>query len=172
MSEPVRRVTLETLIEQQRLHDLLVQRWCLGVDTVDWRLYKSVLSNEVEMDFPNPWSATASLPTVWKSSDWIEFVRQIEGFDATQHYISNFIYDINGNAAVVKTYLAAEHHMGNEYFTLGGRSTHTFKRTPDGWRVVKAALRPWWTKGNPALLAKAAERYAAKQAPRSQKAIV
>jgi len=96
MSYEVRRATLETLIERQQLHDLLITCWCTGVDTVNWKLYRAVLADEVEMDFPGPSSVNASLPVVWKSDDWIGFARQIEGFDSSQHCVSNFIYGFSG----------------------------------------------------------------------------
>jgi len=158
---------LKALFDQQQLHDILVGRWCIGIDTVNWKLYRSTFLDEVEAVMPNPAAPDASSSKTWKTEDWVELVRQVEGFDATQHYVSNFIYDIDGDAAVVKTYLIAEHHLGGDYFTLGGQSAHSFRRTSDGWKVVKVALVPWWTKGNQLLMAKAAERYASKQAPRS-----
>ena len=43
-------LTLETVFERQRLHDILVQRWCLGVDTSNWRLYRSAFADEVQME--------------------------------------------------------------------------------------------------------------------------
>ena len=162
---------LEAFIDRQQLHDILVARWCVGIDTVNWKLYRSAFADEVDVTMPDPASAGASLSKSWSTEHWVEFVRQIEGFDASQHYLSNFIYDIDGDTALVKTYLAAEHHLDGDYFTLGGQSTHTFERTPDGWKVVKVALIPWWTKGNKLLIAKAAERYLSNQAPRSTMAV-
>jgi len=171
VADPVNTVTLETVIEQQRLHDVLVRGWCIGVDTLNWKLYRSVLAGEVEMDFPDASTAGASTPKKWQTDAWIKLARQVEGFDATQHCVTNFIYDINGDSAVVRSYIIADHHLGGEFFTLGGQSIHTFERTAQGWRIVKVGLHPWWMKGNPALMGKAAERYLAKQAPRSAKAI-
>ena len=162
---------LEALIDQQQLHDILVRRWCIGIDTVNWKLYRSAFADEVEITMPDPSSAGTSFSKRWSTEHWVEFVRQIEGFDASQHYLSNFIYDIDGDTAVVKTYLVAEHHLGGDYFTLGGQSTHAFERMSDGWKVVKVTLLPWWTKGNQLLMAEAAERYISKQAPRSAMAV-
>lgn len=169
MEHRLRHTTLEMLVDGQHLYDLLVRYWCAGVDTVNWKLYRAILADEVEMNFPG---SSSTMPVVWKSDDWIRFARQIEGFDSTQHCVSNFTYDIHGDTALVTTYLVAEHHLGNEYFTLGGQSTHTFVRAPDSWKMIKASLQPWWTKGNSNLVAKAAERYLDNQAPRSSKAIV
>jgi len=165
-------LTLETVFERQRLHDILVQRWCLGVDTLNWKLYRSAFADEVQMEFPDPSSPGVISSKSWRVEDWVAVARRLEGFDATQHYLSNFIYHINGASAQVSSYLAAEHHLGPDYFTLGGRSTYSLERRSDDWKVVKVALAPWWMRGDQALLAKAGERYASGQAPRSTAAIL
>ena len=170
--EHLESLTLETVFDRQRLHDILVQRWCLGVDTLNWKLYRSAFAEEVQMEFPDPSSPGIISSKLWRLEDWIVVARGLEGFDVTQHYLSNFIYHINGATAEVSSYLVAEHHLGPDYFTLGGRSIFTLERGADDWKVVKVALAPWWTKGDQALLAKAGERYATGQAPRSKVAIL
>lgn len=165
-------LTSDIILERERLHDILVGRWCLGVDTLNWKLYRNTFAEEVELEFPDPSSPGVVSSKLWRVEDWVAVVRRLEGFDATQHYLSNFIYHIAGASAEVSSYLVAEHHLGSDYFTLGGRSTHILERTADGWKVVKAALAPWWMKGDQTLLAKAGERYASGQAPRSMTAIL
>src|SRR5882757_5591835 len=165
-------MTLETVLDRQRLHDILVQRWCIGADTLNWKLYRSAFADEVQMEFPDPSSPGVISSKLWRVEDWVAVARGLEGFDATQHYLSNFTYHIHGASAEVSSYLAAEHHLGLDYFTLGGRSTYSLERSADDWKVVKVALAPWWTKGDQTLLAKAGERYASGQAPRSKAAIL
>jgi len=160
-------LTMETLIEQQRLYDLIVRCWCVGVDTLDWKLYRSVLADEIEMHFPDPSDAGKAAPKRWLADDWVQVARGAEGFDATQHCVSNFIFDFDGNSAAVTSYLVASHQLGGAVFTLGGQSVHGFERTAEGWKIVKVAVRPWWMTGDPTLMGKAGERFLSKQAPRS-----
>jgi hypothetical protein len=164
--------TLENVFERQRLYDLLVQRWCLGVDTLDWKLYRSAFADKVQMEFPDPSSPGVISSQLWRAEDWVTVARRLEGFDATQHHLSNFVYHVDGASAEVSAYLVAEHHLGPDHFTLGGRSTYCLERSGEDWKVVKVALAPWWTKGDQVLLAKAGERYASGQAPRSAAAIL
>ncbi|WP_165191620.1 nuclear transport factor 2 family protein [Caulobacter soli] len=160
------------MIERQNLNDLLVGRWCLGADTLNWKLYRSAFDDAVEMDFPDASNPSVSSSRVWRIDEWIAYARLLEGFDVTQHYLSNFRYQVTESAAEVSTYLIAEHHLGGRHFTLGGQSTHTLKRGAEGWKVVKVALTPWWTRGDQTLPAEAGARYAAGQAARSATAIL
>jgi hypothetical protein len=162
---------MQTASERDHLYDLIVGRWCLGIDTLDWKLYRSAFADAVHVEFPDPLSPVIVKSKHWRTDDWIDIVRRVEGFDSTQHFLSNFRFQVDGDAAEVSSYLLAEHHLDGDHFTLGGQSSHSLKRGADGWQVVKVALRPWWTKGDQALLARAVERYASGRAPRSATAV-
>jgi hypothetical protein len=167
------RPRLDSLIEQQHLVDLLVQRWCLGVDKVNWQLVRSIhAEDEIEVNYYSPALPGVPPPRKWKTDEWLEFCRQIEGFDVTQHCLTNFSFDISPDLAVVKSYLTAEHQLNSQSYLVGGQYTHTFRRTVQGWRLFKVALDPWYTRGDQALFVAAAERYTKGVAPRSKLAIL
>ena len=165
-------MTLATVLDRQSLHDILVQRWCLGADTLNWKIYQTAFAEEVQIEFPDHMSPGIVSSKIWRIEDWVAAGRRLEGFDATQHCLSNFIYHIDGASAVVSSYIVAEHHLGPDSFTVGGQSTYNFQRRTNDWKVVKVTLSPWWTRGDQTLLGKAAERYASGQAPRSAAAIL
>jgi hypothetical protein len=162
----------ETLIEREKIRDILVGYWCTGTDTVNWKMYRSVFADDFEGQLPNLSPPGSPPPEPLNADEWMNLARQVEGFDATQHVVSNLVYDISGDTAVVTAYLVAEHHLSGESFVLGGQSAHTLSRTPEGWKVTKVSINPWWTRSEAGLMAKAAERYASGLAPRSALAVV
>lgn len=85
-------------------------------------------------------------------------------YDRTQHIASGVITDTDAvgerataswNALMTHVHHdAALQDLGGEadpLFTVGGRFEAELRRTPDGWRFSRIAVRPVWTKGQPPL---------------------
>ena len=76
--------------------------------------------------------------------------------DASQHFVSNFESDVQGDRAAASCYLQAQHVRrgtpGGDLFTVAGIYVDTLARTSEGWRIVTRELRRLWTAGNPDVL--------------------
>lgn len=157
MKQPL---TVERLIERAEIIDVLAYQFCQGVDTADWPLYRSAFTEEVYADFYDPNLKHVPKPKVMKSDDWIAFCASVmNGFDATQHNLNNFIFNFESDGTVtVKAYVISEHHLGNDNNSIGGQYTFKFKRTDQGWKCFNYGVRTIWQKGNQALFEQAMAR--------------
>jgi ketosteroid isomerase-like protein len=78
--------------------------------------------------------------------------RALDPLDMSQHRFSSIDVQLDGDRAISKTYLAAEHVKDGERYTVGGHYVDAWKRTPKGWRITQRQLVPTWTEGNPEVL--------------------
>lgn len=89
-------------------------------------------------------------------------------YDRTQHIASGIVTDVDVDAdadadaepatASWNALMTHVHHdstltelggSADPLFTVGGRFEAGLRRTPDGWRFNRVAVRPIWTKGQP-----------------------
>ncbi|MFJ4472378.1 nuclear transport factor 2 family protein [Streptomyces sp. NPDC089424] len=77
-------------------------------------------------------------------------VEAVERFVRTQHMASGILVDAEGERADVSWNAHMTHvHEDGSLFTVGGRFDAEVRRTPDGWRFSRMAVRPVWTQGRP-----------------------
>jgi len=153
--------TLKWLKDRADIQDV-VHRYPTGIDTRDWKLFRSIFADQLVMDF----SSYSGGPVQHLSGD--EWVAQCEalhpGFDATQHVLSNFVIDLAGDRATVTVYMKAEHFIANtegeNYHTLGGYYVHQLERGADGWKIHATTLNVTWSRGNRDVYRLAMERVA------------
>lgn len=124
---------LQFLLDRTAISDVQL-RYATGVDTRDWRLFRSCFTDEIETDFS---SAAGSPPQRVKADDWVELVRRtINGMKATQHMITNQVITLNGDEATCVAYVQARHHLPNETGgsdqVMYGYYTNRFVRTAGG----------------------------------------
>lgn len=152
---------LQTLSDRAELSEL-IYRYAFGIDTRDWELFRSIFADELHMDFS---SYSGSPGTDMSGDDWVAGCRRmLPGFDATQHVLSNFMYDISGDEATVTVYMQAEHFIANQLgdasHTLGGYYVHRCRRGAAGWKIHATTLNVTWSRGNRHVYQLAAERVA------------
>lgn len=131
------------LIEQTIL------KYATSADTRDWDLLKSILTPELDIDF-----TTAGGPAMTVTSE--QYVSQvtslIPGFDVTQHKLTNFVIDINGDTASTVVYMQAEHFVleGSEHIdrAVGGYYSHKLKKVNDEWKICSLKLTATWGRGD------------------------
>ena len=156
---PIDENELREMLDRQEISDTIM-KYATGIDRRNWPLYRSIFADEVEFDFS---SFSGTPAAVMKADDWVSNVSALQdGFDATQHVLTNFVYDISGDDAIVDVYMKAEHFLTNDQgdnsVALGGFYTHRLRRGPDGWKIDKCKLTVTWNRGNRALYQMAAER--------------
>jgi hypothetical protein len=154
---------LKELADRMAITDL-IHRYASGIDMRDWALYRSIFADEVFMDFS---SYSGAPGTKMGADDWVAGCqRMLPGFDATQHSLTNFVYDIRDDEATVTVYMQAEHFiantLGDASHTLGGYYLHRLRRGGDGWRIHATTLTVLWSRGNRHVYQLAAERVAAR----------
>ncbi|MGE4429693.1 MAG: nuclear transport factor 2 family protein [Sphingobium sp.] len=164
-------IDVRTLQDREALRDILSEKWCRGVDKLNWKLIRTMYEDEVTVFFHDPALPGVPEPRVWPVDEWLHFCRAIEGFDVTSHHLSNYRFEIEGDAATVNSYLWAQHILNDESYVVGGEYTHKFHRTGAGWKLNHIQLEIWWTTGEARLFEQAMEMAHAGRAPRSAGAI-
>lgn len=128
------------------------------IDQREWESLGDVFSDEVKLDYTSlnggePGTVTSKeLVTAWSGL--------LGNFAATQHLLSNFLVDVQGDTAVTTAMFQATHRMPNEHggplWTLGGTYRIDLERTPGGWRINGIVMTTTWADGNQHLFARAA----------------
>ena len=139
---------LRELLDRAEISDVL-HRYATGLDRQDWELYRSIFTDEIELDF----ESVGIRAGIRRADDWVKRARELfAGFTATQHTSSNHVHDIRGDQASCVSNMQAEHFVGagaRDRWTIGGYYTNELVRTPAGWKLRKVTLTLTWSRGNP-----------------------
>jgi ketosteroid isomerase-like protein len=128
-----------------------LSNYCLAVDTRDFALLDSVLTEDVDCIFQT--GAQTGRANV---KDFISGV--LATLTATQHNLTSSVVTGDGDHATGKTYLLVQHVKdgieGGNTLLMGGTYHDEFRREPAGWRIARRQLIGTWRTGNPAVLAR------------------
>ncbi|PXW35996.1 UNVERIFIED_CONTAM: SnoaL-like protein [Williamsia faeni] len=141
----------------------LMARFARGIDLRDWELYRSVFTEEIEIDYSSYRPGNAG---PFKADDWVQRGRMLfPGLTASQHFLSNLDITVDGDRGTVISYVRAEHVLpntaGDAMFTIGGYYTDSVVRVDGEWKICRKQLTVLWNSGNPQVLTMARERAAA-----------
>ena len=150
---------LRRLTDQAAVCDTLY-RFAAGIDRRDWRLYRSVFTDEIELDYG---SYRAGNTGPMAADAWVDRARLLfTGLDASQHCLYNPRVSVAGDTASCEIYVQAEHVLRDcpdgDWWTLGGWYSDRLVRAGDGWKIRGKKLTVAWTRGNRGIMALAAER--------------
>lgn len=135
----------------------LVNRLFMSADVRDWQAYRSLMTEEVTLDF----GGVGPHATGTRGADQVarDAERVIGPVYLTQHMVSNHLVSITGDEASVEFYEHALHYhpaLGSDEtintWVLYGHGVRTARRTGDGWRLTGAVLTIRHQTGNPGLL--------------------
>lgn len=134
-------------------------RYGLGLDTRDWDLYRSIFTDDIDVDFS---SYDGSDARTIAADDWIARAKVLfTGLDSSHHQMTNPLVDVDGDDAELTMYLQAQHLLvdpaGDPLFTIGGYYRDRLVRTDTGWRLCAVQLNVLWTAGNRDLMRRAAQ---------------
>lgn len=152
------------LADRAEISDLICN-YARSVDTRDWPLFRSCFADEIEADF----SSLGDMGFFRGSADeWVELARGlIENLDATQHLMGNIQVEIDGDRAIARCYVQAQHvraeDLGGNLYIIAGHYRHEMIRTAQGWRSQRYSLTKQWTSGNRFLFTAAIERAKARR---------
>ncbi|MBI1180151.1 MAG: hypothetical protein GC201_06300 [Alphaproteobacteria bacterium] len=143
---------LQELKDREALREAVLA-FATAVDSLDMDLYRAAFAEEAEFDVS---SFSGQPAAVVRVADWAAGMEGfLRGFDATQHILSNFAFEIAGDRATVIAAMQAEHFRpnreGDSSVTLGGDYVFRLARTPAGWKITGFRLDARWHRGNLAL---------------------
>lgn len=152
-------MTHDDLIDRANITDHVL-KYATGIDRHQWALYRSIFADEITLDFSS-WSGDPASKT--PADDWVAGVRAtLEPFDATQHVLTNFVINLDGDSATCTCYMAAHHHLvvdgDRQMHSIGGYYIHELERAGDGWLIHKTNLNVTWEMGDRGLFELAAKR--------------
>jgi 3-phenylpropionate/cinnamic acid dioxygenase small subunit len=132
----------------------LLHRHAEGMDLRDWPGFRSVFTQEVDIDYE---SHRPGQRFTTSADEWTAHVsRRLGRIRATQHALSNIRVFVDGDSARATAYVRADHLEdrpgGKATFTIVGRYDDRLVRTADGWRICAVRLDSWWHTGDRAVL--------------------
>jgi len=151
-----RNLDLQEIIDRQEIVDLLT-RYTVALDSQDWALLKTCFTDDAVADYGPEAGRHEGYPAIEKIVQWY-----LEGLDASQHLIGNFVIEVDGNRARSTCYLQAQHYLldteGGDTYTVGGTYEDDLIRTDEGWKIKYRRLHTTWKQGNEALFEAAQAR--------------
>lgn len=120
---------LTSLAERVRIIEL-VNRFGMAIDLRDWESFRSLFANPVEFDYSSIGETAGTL----QPDDIVSTARRdLGGFQATQHMITNHQVEVLNDAATCYAHVRAQHFLPNDLgeptFEMGGYYTVGLVRT-------------------------------------------
>jgi 3-phenylpropionate/cinnamic acid dioxygenase small subunit len=144
---------LQLLLDRMAITEL-VQCYATGVDSRDWKLFRSIFTDDIEVWLGSASAGEATLRRV-NADKFTERASRIIGrFAVTQHLLSNHRIEVHGDEATCVVYMQARHFPRQEdahqaVWDIGGYYTHHLARTAAGWKIAKYTLTVTWTENTP-----------------------
>lgn len=166
-------MTAETVTPEERAAIIDVYNaYAEGIDSKNWAMVRQCFADEVCIDYGDTSAGSGNPDEPRRADDWIPVLQSvINGFDYTQHTITNHRFAREGARIVCRAYMTADHVIladpgfteakAEEVATVVGEYTNTCELTAEGWKIVRSRLDMAWSKGNSALFAVAVTRAAA-----------
>ncbi len=143
------KILQEMLDKEAIMQNQYQYAWC--VDTKNWEEFANVFSDDlvVDMRYRFPDKPVAH----YAPKEWAENVKKIvSGLQATQHFMSNFKIDVDGDTATCRCYVRAMHFLpnmdGDPWMQCFSLYNNKYKRTEKGWKISFLKITHWWWEGN------------------------
>lgn len=118
--------------DRQDICELLV-RYATGIDRRDWPLFRTVFTDDCELDYGEigSWSGVDAV------TDFMEKVHAMAGH--TLHRLSNQAVGVDGDKAVARTYVDALIMAADNQTGVNGIGFYDDEivRTSAGWRIAR-----------------------------------
>jgi SnoaL-like domain len=135
-------------------------RYADAVDRMDWEQYRSLFTEDVMVAATSSLAAPAVDYESLSADEWVERVAtMIPGLAATQHAMFNPRAEIDGDRAVLTTYMRADHFLNfeddNAWYAIGGCYRDHMVHADGVWKIERMRLDLFWTRGNRDILTRA-----------------
>jgi len=141
-------------------------RYAYALDGRDWEQYRSLLADEVVVDFRG--LGYRGEPRRRSAESWVAQVRALlDGFTVTQHVMSNPVVEEAGSEVSLTAYLTAHHVLDagdppERHYTIGGRYEDRLRHEHGRWQFSALTLHSLWTSGAAQIMTEAAARVRAR----------
>ena len=128
---------LQLVLDKLAIQEIAV-RYAAGADQRRWDLWEQIFTDPIEL-FMSPRSQETRRISRAK---WVELEKSIvESYAATQHALSNFMIDIDGDKAICQVNVQARHFVKDtqSHDGYGYYSFHMI-RTAEGWKINKYGI--------------------------------
>ena len=133
-------------MDQQEISDRLeisdlLARYARAVDTKDWTLWRTVFTEDAQLDYRSAGGPVGGREEV---GTWLE--EALAPFPMTQHLITNVEVVIDGDTAHARAlFFNPMTFPGHEEpSSCGGSYDHDLVRTPEGWRSERLLEQNAW----------------------------
>lgn len=144
-------------------------QYAQGLDTKDWLMVRDCFADEVLIDYGDLSSATGDAAVPRQADDWVKHLQSvINGFDITQHIITNHRCDISDTEVNCRAYLSADHVifadtdipivLDDDVITVVGEYNNHYVEIDGDWKICKSELKVHWSHGNAELFVMATQR--------------
>lgn len=153
---------MATLAEDITTAIQAVTRGFVTADSKEWDAYEAAHADTVTVDFGgvNDAGSGGAGGSMTGHEVRANAEKVIGPIPVTQHQLSSFVVDIDGDIATVRFYEEALHvhpALGDDpaknTWIIFGKGTQKLARTDDGWKIIHASLVPTHFTGNPTFLA-------------------
>lgn len=128
---------LQLWLDKLAVQEIAV-RYAAGADQRRWDSWEAIFTDPIEL-FLSPRSQETRKISRAK---WIELEKSIvESYPATQHAMSNFLIEVDGDRAVCQVYVQARHFVKDtEAHTGFGHYTFHMIRSGQEWKINKYGI--------------------------------
>ena len=138
---------LQQLSDRLEIQDLLA-RYARAVDTKDWDLWRSLFTDDAQMDYRSAGGPQGPRDEI---ATWLE--EALATFPMTQHLLTNIevTFSDDGDSASVHALFFNPMMMPGqtEPWSCGGTYDHEVVRTDDGWKSKNLKEQNAWFLGAP-----------------------
>ena len=139
---------LQLLLDRAHIGEL-IHRYPVSIDSRDWNLFRSIFTDEIQV-YLGPPIEKPKLRTISADKFTEQVTHVISRFDVTQHFLTDYHVEVNGNDAVWVSYMQARHFkQGQLTWDMGGFYTYQLVRFGDGWKIPKYTLTVTWEVNRP-----------------------
>jgi hypothetical protein len=144
---------IQWLFDREQVKET-VYRYPVSIDNHDWKLFRSIFTDEIDVLLSD--AARADRPRLKIGAD--KFTTMVESvitsFRITQHFLTDYHIEVNGDDAVCFCYMQARHfppkdRPGQAIWDMGGHYTYHLKRAGSVWKIPKYTLIMTWETGRP-----------------------
>ena len=119
----------------------LVNQFGMAIDLRDWESFRRLFTNSVEFDYSSIGETAGRL----QLDDIVNTARRdLGGFQATQHIITNHQVKLLNNDATCYAHVRAQHFLPNDRgkptFEMGGYYTVGLVRTDSDWKIQRSSV--------------------------------
>ena len=134
------------LLDRAQISDV-TSAFAIALDTRDWELFRSLLADEVEIDYPDSVGVATFTAEELVATATAFFGR----LDATQHVSANHLISIDGDKATCTSTLHAQHYLAAQIEAPVQRQIGYYinrLERRDTWRITHSRQRVSWQDGN------------------------